>query len=530
MAYITTNDYKDMIYSESSNSTLEIYVNGTLIDNDYVRELKLDDDVFEEEYFTLGSAIPQSITLKLDNYCLPCNPEEVESIEIKYGLELEDESIEWIPIGLYDLVDDPDTTYSDYTTFKLKDYMTRFDVEYDASTIIPCTRYDLVRDMCTKCNVELGSQGFLNGDVIVNSYDNTIKARSYLSFISERAGGFAKIGRDGKLYIKSFSDVDEITISGDDSASASLVDYDSLKTITKLIYEDATRKYEYGNDDGLTVFLSSDSPLAITEEEVERIFISINNLSFQSLNLKMWSDPAYDTGDFISVIGFKTIIQKRWSYNNGFYGSYKTTLKDSKAISKVEKISSNAKIKAVRTTLNEITGEIDIITEQIDGQEGNIAEIRADLTTIGLRVEETSQNLESNYLDKEQIDSISNTNNENIELLKRAVEESISSTQLQINVLSESISDGATKVKTSTGYTFDDEGMKISKEGEEMSSITNNTGFYVKRDEEEVLGADNTGVRTENLAVRTYFTIGTNSRFEDYKEVRTACFHIGGVS
>ena len=123
---------------------------------------------------------------------------------------------------------------------------------------------------------------------------------------------------------------------------------------------------------------------------------------------------------------------------------------------------------------------------------------------------------------------ISSTNNENIELLRKAVEESISSTQLQINVINESIINGTTKVRTNTGYTFDDEGMKIAKDGEEMSSKTTNKGFFVNRDEEEVLGADNTGVRTENLYVRKYLSIGTNSRLEDYKTVRTACFHIGG--
>lgn len=554
MAYKTSRGYKRKIYSESSNSTLKIYINDTEINNDYVRDISLNDDVFEEEYFTLGSAIPQSITLKIDNDCLPCKVEEVKNIRIVYGLEvyennllsyndeqvlfngnelyIEDKnkkSMEWIPIGFYDIGKEPDTSYSDYTTFTLYDYMNRFDIEYDASPIIPCTRYELVKDMCSKCNVELGSESFLNGNIMVNSYDNTIKAKSYLSFISERAGGFAKIGRDGKLYIKSFSDVDVIEMTEDNSASASLTDFDALKTITKLIYEDATRKYEFGTNDGLTVFLSSDSPLVIDEEEVQSIYGSIYGLSFQSVDLKIWSDPAYDTGDMINVIGLKTFIQKRWSYNNGFYGSYKTTLKDSGKKSNVEKISSSRKIKAVKTTLNEITGEIDIISKEINNHEESLAEIKANVSNISLRVENTAQNLENNYLDKEQIDSISSTNNENIDLLRKAVEETISSTQLQINVIKENISNGATKIKTNTGYTFDDEGMKIAKDGEEMSSITTNKGFFVNRDEEEMLGADNTGVRAENLLVRKYLTIGTNSRVEDYKEKRTACFHIGGV-
>ena len=59
--------------------------------------------------------------------------------------------------------------------------------------------------------------------------------------------------------------------------------------------------------------------------------------------------------------------------------------------------------------------------------------------------------------------------------------------------------------------------------------MLDNTGMFVKRDNDEVLGADATGVRTENLRVRKYFEIGLNSRFEDYKEVRTGCFYTGCV-
>lgn len=530
MAYLTSDKYKKKIYAEDSSNDLKIYINEIEIDTDYVRELKLNDSVFENDAFTLGSAIIQNITLKLDNECLPCAISEVKSIRLEYILELEDGSTENVPIGIFELGKDPDTSNEIYTTFTLYDYMNKFDVEYDGSKIVPCTRYELVEDMCSFCGVELGSLEFLNGDKIVNTYDSTIKAKTYLSFISERAGGFAKIGRDGKLYIKSFSDVDVISLSGDDTASVNINSCDPLKTITKLIYEDAVNKWEFGTDNGLVVYLSQENPFVISEDEVETIFESINGLSFQSIDIKMWGDPAYDTGDIIELLGLRSFIQKSWTYQYGFVGNYKTTLKESNSISNVEKISKEANIRKIKATLNDIDGKISIITGQVNGNESNIAEIQSSLTDINLKVEETSENLESNYLDKDQIDAIANTNNENIELLRQAVEQSVSSTQLQINVINETIENGTTKIKTNTGYTFDDDGLNISKEGEEISNTMDNTGMFVKRDNEEVLGADNTGVRTENLSVRKYLTIGTNSRIEDYKEVRTACFYIGGGS
>ena len=85
-----------------------------------------------------------------------------------------------------------------------------------------------------------------------------------------------------------------------------------------------------------------------------------------------------------------------------------------------------------------------------------------------------------------------------------------------------------TSVKTETGYTFDKNGLNISKTGSEMSSTLDNDGLSVKRDNTEVLTVRSAGVETENLKVRTYFTIGSHTRVEDYGN-GTGFFHIGGV-
>ena len=113
-------------------------------------------------------------------------------------------------------------------------------------------------------------------------------------------------------------------------------------------------------------------------------------------------------------------------------------------------------------------------------------------------------------------------------MLKQAVEQKISATDLTIAVRRE-IDNGVSQIVTNTGYRFDDDGLNISKEGEEMSNLLDNNGMFVKRDNDEVLGADATGVRTENLKVRKYLEMGLNSRFEDYKSDRTGCFYTGGV-
>lgn len=86
-------------------------------------------------------------------------------------------------------------------------------------------------------------------------------------------------------------------------------------------------------------------------------------------------------------------------------------------------------------------------------------------------------------------------------------------------------------VTTTTGYTFDADGLTIYKSGEEIKNLLDNTGMYVTRSDDEILTANNEGVSAINLTARQYMIVGANSRFEDYSNgsdnKRTACFYIG---
>lgn len=97
--------------------------------------------------------------------------------------------------------------------------------------------------------------------------------------------------------------------------------------------------------------------------------------------------------------------------------------------------------------------------------------------------------------------------------------------------ISEAI-DGIDSVTTSTGYTFDKDGLNIHKDGEEMHNTLDNKGMYVRRGDTDMLIADSDGVVAYNLTSRQFLIVGENARFEDYNNgtsgKRTACFYIGG--
>ena len=84
-------------------------------------------------------------------------------------------------------------------------------------------------------------------------------------------------------------------------------------------------------------------------------------------------------------------------------------------------------------------------------------------------------------------------------------------------------------ITTSTGFTFNEDGLNISKSGSDLTTIITDNGMRIDRYGEAVLTANNSGVDAKNLHATTYLFIGINSRFEDYdNNTRTGCFWIGG--
>ena len=98
--------------------------------------------------------------------------------------------------------------------------------------------------------------------------------------------------------------------------------------------------------------------------------------------------------------------------------------------------------------------------------------------------------------------------------------------QVQLSI--ENSISGIDGIETSTGYTFDKDGLHISKSDSEISTTITEDGMTVYEGSKALLTANNEGVAATDLHAKTYLIIGTNSRFENYGSSRTACFWIGG--
>lgn len=340
-----------------------------------------------------------------------------------------------IPIGyFYTSPNGIDTNSAEYTSLKLKDKMNDLNEAFDVSPLIKekeaksekLSRKELVEAICDKYNLYLAND-FLNSDKLIGNYDSSITARSWLVNVSERAGGFAKIGReknsDGKLplVIKSYGDVDKITIPSDTLGeynykepfviekisystgveqyykSIPIITNDDIAKIKKIILSNLTptqeeldkydftkdgiinnsdlvyaNKYNavYNNPNKTTLYLSSNNIFGCSQDEVDKIADKLLMLSVSSANFRIWGDATIDTGDLITIEGIQTICQKNWEYKNGWLGYYKTSLEKSESSLQVEKISPKVERRMVRTELDEANKSIKIIAEEkVDADE-----------------------------------------------------------------------------------------------------------------------------------------------------------------
>ncbi len=129
-------------------------------------------------------------------------------------------------------------------------------------------------------------------------------------------------------------------------------------------------------------------------------------------------------------------------------------------------------------------------------------------------------------------ESMTNTTNglaNDISRIQDQVNLKMTSDDVKLEIQKE-MSKGANKVSTSTGFTFDQNGLNISKTDSEMKTQITEDGMKIYKNDDIMLTANNQGVDAKNLHATTYLIIGGNSRMEDFTEdgnKRTAVFWIG---
>ena len=145
--YQTTEHYKQLVYADSTNHLLNIYIEGNKVNPDHIFDFKISHNLFSNDEFCLGSTPAKTIEFRIYKSSLP---QIYKNIYIETGV-----ANEIVPIGYFTLEsigkEDDDTI-----TISAIDYMAKFEFNYNGSKLnYPCSLFTVLRDICLKAKIDL---------------------------------------------------------------------------------------------------------------------------------------------------------------------------------------------------------------------------------------------------------------------------------------------------------------------------------------------------------------------------------------
>lgn len=215
-------------------------------------------------------------------------------------------------------------------------------------------------------------------------YDNTISARTYISYIAEQAGGFALIGRDGKLYIRTI---------GESSAELPLKYFQDYKwgekfKVSRIRYEDGIQVFEKGDETNNTVYINQENMYISKQEQIDSIYDNLNNLEVYSFEGSSIIDPALDIGDILIIDGKKAIYQGSSQYGGKFKANISSKIQGkAKEVTTVRVPSQKTINRRVESRINEAEGNITQLVEETSEYSQQLTEHEQTLNSISQKVE-----------------------------------------------------------------------------------------------------------------------------------------------
>lgn len=291
---------------------------------------QLSDATSNTNSFDLGSAIAQQLSLKLNNVEGKFDNHDFSDavITAKIGLELSDNSIEWLNKGTFTA--EPGTVSGDTISVNAFDNMVKFDADYSQSKLVyPATLGAVVRDACSCCGVTLApdTANFNKSNYVVQNRpnDSALTFRQVLQFIGQISCKFFKINTEGKLSAKWYDtdtlesidmnnvNTEKVILIDELHTSSTLQTDDVVITGVKVIEENRDEEnsssevtYKSGID-GYVLEVSGNKLIQGGKgaEVVNYLGECLNGLQFRPVSINASTDPCRESGDLAVVIDSK---------------------------------------------------------------------------------------------------------------------------------------------------------------------------------------------------------------------------------
>lgn len=392
------------------------------------------------------------------------------------------------------------------TNCECYDKMLESMIPYNASFVYPLTVGAYLQGICDALGWTLATTSFCNSGVEIEEekYDNSYTFRDVLDQIAQVAGGMIGFKTDGKLYVIYPTEVNEVI---DESNLKKLVIGEKYGPVNSLVIARTPQEDNIYAQDTESVAQYGVCEVKIEnnqimdshrEDFIDNLLNQIKGTTYYTYELESFGIGYLELGDIFTLQREDNTEYKTLMLNDDFQITQgvaekshitfpKETQTDYNAASKTERLLNQTYLKVDKQqgTIESLVSK----TEKVEGLDGRLQEVEKSVKTI---------------VDEESIR----------------------------HLISESVTDEASSVTTTTGITLDARGLTVDKSDSLMATTIDDDGMSVKCEDEEVLTADSRGVNALNLTARKYLTIGRYSRFEDYDDgddsQRTGLFFIGG--
>ena len=361
------------------------------------------------------------------------------------------------------------------------------------------------------------------------NFNGTENLREVLNDIAEFTQSIYFINKDNKIVFKRLDSAEEASLI------IGKTDYFTLKNKNKFTLAALTHATELGDNltsttgmDGSNFIIRDNGFYSLREDLpqlLDMAIAAIGGFSNYSFDCSWRGNYLLEIGDKIQLITkddstiFSYVLNDKIIYNGGLKEETRWSYEDNEGETSSNPTSLGEAIKLTYAKVDKINKEIEIVASETDANGAELAALRINTDNINATVSK---------IETETAEAVSQAN-EDILTLKKSVEAQITAEDVSLAIQSE-LDNGVSKVITTTGVVVDERGITVDKSNSNTATTISDDGMKVFINENDVvLQADQDGVNAKNLHATTFLTIGTNSRFQNYKNnTRTACFWIGG--
>lgn len=310
---------------------------------------------------------------------------ESQVADILFGLELPDETVEYVPMGKYTV--EKATVSKRNLTLELVDNMHKADKDFVDNITYPTTPLDILTAVCTQSGLVLATSSFVNSDLVINhevSFHN-ISCRTIIAQIAELAGGWAIINRSGELEIITLGSVSQREIT-DDQYFELNVDEVANSHIDKVVVNVGEESASAGTGGDIYHVVNNmfvNNPALVTQS----LYNVLNGTRYLAGSLSWQGDFTLDLGDRVTVESDPFYILNR----NLIYGGGISERTDSLAVSNLLKDTRlkgplTLAIGETRTALRLMDGQISSTVERLDTNSSKLANLTVTVENVKTEV------------------------------------------------------------------------------------------------------------------------------------------------